>query len=300
VLVNQQASGSQWNLLLTTNFSAGMTGSVTVRNDGTTNYVVADGVRLLAVGSAVPPPPPPTVEVVALDPDAVDFGTNTARLAIVRSNDTNLFALTVNHTTGGSAASGVDYAPWPTSVTLAAGAVATNLTLVPIANSSVDGERTVTLTLQPSASYQLTALSNATVAIHDRPLDAWRGAQFTTNELADPAISGDAADPDGDRLANLMEYALGLPPKDPTAVNRPLGSITNGYFILTYTRAKAATDVSLVVEQSNDLVNWHSEAGYVQQISAVDEGAIQRITVQLTTPVAGAPLSYLRLLVTRL
>jgi hypothetical protein len=97
-----------------------------------------------------------------------------------------------------------------------------------------------------------------------------------------------------------MVYALGLPPKDPTPVNRPYGSITNGYFTLTYTRAKAATDVSLVVEQSNDLVNWYSGPGYLQQISSVDEGAIQRVTVQLTTPVAGAPVSYVRLRVTRL
>src|ERR1035441_7912208 len=112
--------------------------------------------------------------------------------------------------------------------------------------------------------------------------------------------SGDSADPDHDGLSNLMEYALGLPPKDSTAANRPYASIATGHLTLTYTRAKAAIDVSLVVEQSNDLVNWQSGLGYVQQVSCVDEGAIQRITVQLTSPVAGASGAFLRLRVTRL
>jgi hypothetical protein len=55
-----------------------------------------------------------------------------------------------------------------------------------------------------------------------------------------------------------------------------------------------------VIEQSNDLVHWQSGPGYIQQVSCVDEGPIQRITVQLTTPVAGAAVGYLRLRVTRL
>ncbi len=97
-----------------------------------------------------------------------------------------------------------------------------------------------------------------------------------------------------------MQDALGLPPKDATLMDRPYANITNGYFILTYTRAKSATDVSLVVQQSNDLASWYSGSGYLQEISCVDEDAIQRLTVQLTMAVAGAPVSYLRLRVTRL
>ena len=97
-----------------------------------------------------------------------------------------------------------------------------------------------------------------------------------------------------------MEYALGLPPKDPATTNHPYASLLGGHLTLTYTRAKAAVDVSLVIEQSNDLVHWQSGPGFIQQASWVDEGPIQRITVQLTTPVAGAAAGYLRLRVTRL
>ena len=300
VLVNQVNSSGGWYKLLATNFNAGNLSSLTIRNDGTTGYVIADAVRWVPLGAIAPPPPPPTVEIVASDAVACEFGVNTARFSFVRSGDTNLLPLTVTYAISGTATNGVDYATLPTSVTLMAGASATNLIVTPIPDNLPEGDRTVTLSLLPSANYALTTISNATVVIHDRPIDAWRLASFTTAELADSSISGDSADPDHDGLSNLMEYTLGLPPKDPTATNRPYASIATGYLTLTYTHAKAAIDVSLVVEQSNDLVHWQSGPGYVQQVSCVDEGAIQRITVQLTSPVAGASGAFLRLRVTRL
>jgi hypothetical protein len=301
VLVNQKVSSGGWFKLLTTNFNAGTSGSVIIRNDNTLagTYCIADGVRFLGIGGAALPPAPPMIEIVASDAGAGEFTTNTARFAIVRSGDTNP-TVTVNYSISGSATNGVDYVTLPASVTLAAGAMATNLIVTPIPDNLPEGDRTVTLTLSSSANYSLTTVSNATVVIHDRPIDAWRLATFTTAELADPSISGDLADPDHDGLSNLMEYALGLSPKDPTATNRPYASIISGHLTLTYTRSQAAVDVSLLVEQSNDLVNWQSGPGYIQPVSCVDEGPAQRITVQLTTPVAGASAGYLRLRVTRL
>jgi hypothetical protein len=302
VLVNQVNPSGGWYKLLTTNFNAGTASSVTIRNDGTLTgtYCIADGVRWVPVGAIAPPPPPPTVEIVASDAVACEFGANAARFSFVRSGDTNLLPLTVNYVISGTASNGVDYATLPSTVTLAAGAVVTNLIVTPIPDNLVEGDRTVTLTLQSSTAYSLTTLSNVTVVIHDRPIDAWRLATFTTAELADPSISGDLADPDHDNLSNLMEYALGLPPKDPTVTNWPYASVATGYLTLTYTRAKAATDVSLVVEQSNDLVTWHSGTNYVQQISVVDQGSTQLITVQTLAPVGSSAGDFVRLRATRL
>lgn len=234
-----------------------------------------------------------------MDPDAVDFGTNTAWLAVVRSHDTNLFALTVNFTVGGTAISGLDYSSLPASVTLAAGAVATNLTITPMTNNIVNGDRTVILSLQPSANYILTPLSNATAVIHDRPLDVWRAAKFTSGELADPAVSGDLADLDHDHLANLMEYALGLDPKAADA-NPLVPRIEADHLTLTYTQAKAATDVALVLERSSDLFSWQSAPSTFQELSCLDEGPVQRITVRLTATASSAPAAYVRLRVTKL
>jgi len=284
VPVNQQNSSGGWFKLLTTNFNAGIGSSVTISNLGTTGYVIADGVRWLPVGSIAPPQPPPAVDLVASDAVACEFGTNTARFGIVRSGDTNLLPLTLNYTVGGTAVGGVDYAALPGSITIPAGALATNIVVTPLGSSLATNQATVTLTLVPSSNFTSTSLSNATIVILDRPINMWRRANFTPAELADPSISGDLADPDHDGLSNLMEYALGLPPKDPTTVNRPYASITNGYLTLTYTCAKAATDVSLVVEQSNDLLTWQSGSNQLRQISLVEQGTTQLIADQLGCP----------------
>jgi hypothetical protein len=299
VLVNQKVVSGGWFKLLTTNFNAGTSGQVIIRNDNTLagTYCIADGIRFLAVGGTALLPPP-TVEIVASDAVAGEFNTNTARFAIVRSGDTNP-EVTVNYMVSGTATPGADYLALPASITLNAGMIATNIFVTPIADNLVEGDETVTLTLQASASYLRTSLSNATVIIQDRPVDAWRKANFTASELADPTISGDSVDADHDGLPNLVEYALGLNPKNADA--GPFWArIENSYFALTCTRLKTATDVLLVVERSSDLATWQSDAAYLEQIANVDEGDIQRITIRLTSPVSAQSKAFVRVRVARL
>lgn len=300
VLVNQRVSSGGWFKLMTTNFNVGQNHGVIIRNDGTAtnNYVVADGIRFLAIGGAVLPPPVPTIEIVASDAVANEFTTNQARFVIVRNGDTNP-AVTINYSVSGTATPGADYAALPGSITLKAGATATNIFITPVADTFVEGDETVTLLLQASINYSRTSLINATVVIQDRPVDAWRKANFTAGELLDPSISGDAADPDHDGLMNLVEYALGLNPK--SADGNPFSpSVSGGYFTLSYTRSKAATDVAVVVEQSGDLFSWQSGPAYLQQVNCVDAGAVQQITVGLVTPVNAQTKSFVRLKVSRL
>ena len=301
VFVNQRLSSGGWFKIMTTNFNVGTNGGVIIRNDGTAagSYVVADGVRFAPVGSAAPPPPPPVLELVASDAVANEFTSGAARFVIVRSGgETNLPALAVNYSFGGSAVAGADYGALSGSVTLASGAAATNIFITPIADSAVEGDETVTLTLQPSPNYTLNSLSNASAIIRDQPVDDWRKANFTAGELGNPAISGELANPDGDSLANLMEYALGLPPKSANG-NAFAPRIEAGYFTLTYTLNKAATDVVLVLEKSDTLGSWQNNPALFQEVSRADLGLVEEITVRLVVPV-GATASYVRLKATRL
>lgn len=300
VLVNQRNASGGWFKIMTTNFLAGTSGSVTIRNDNTLagQYCIADGARFMPIGAAAGPLPPPTVEVVASDAAAGEWQTNTGRFAIVRGNDTNLAPLTVSYSLSGSASSGLDHVVLSGSVTLAAGAVATNLFVTPIADSFVEGDETVTLTLETSPSYRLSSLSNATVVIKDRPVDEWRKANFTVSELTETLISGDLADPDHDGLANLMESALGSWPKSPE-MDPFSPRITDGFLTLTFTRSKTASDLNLTPEVSTDLNDWQSGPAYFEWLDRMDAGAREQLSVRLKSPTHVNAGAYIRLKVSR-
>ena len=51
-----------------------------------------------------------------------------------------------------------------------------------------------------------------------RTYEDWAEAHFTADELADPVISGEIADPDGDGLTNWQEFLAGTDPQDANSV----------------------------------------------------------------------------------
>lgn len=130
--------------------------------------------------------------------------------------------------------------------------------------------------------------------------DLWRLRSFSSDELADPAISGRSARPDADGVPNLMKYYLGLPGKTAAlATNLPTGSLVTVsnqlYLAVTYPHDKLVSDVDCVPEVSADLVNWFSGPTYTRQEAVVDLGTHERITVLDLSPVAGAAYHFMRL-----
>ena len=110
-------------------------------------------------------------------------------------------------------------------------------------------------------SHDNTRLANATytgVAIQPaNPGDAWRLQWFLTT--ANTGTAADAADPDNDGVANVWERVFGLNPNAADANPWPMGSVQGDSFVLTYRRSLAATDLSLQVQWSPDLVNWSAD-----------------------------------------
>ena len=150
-------------------------------------------------------------------------------------------------------------------------------------------------------SYSMTVIDLARPAT---PYSTWQSSHFTPAQLAVPAISGDLADPDGDGICNLLEYALNLDPLAANTSGLPVvtagtqGGITN--LTLTYTKVKAATDLTYVVEVSADLVTWNSGSGYTTDVAVVDQGGTQRVTTRDLMGVTPAtPRLFMRLRVTR-
>jgi hypothetical protein len=67
--------------------------------------------------------------------------------------------------------------------------------------------------------------------------------------------SGVGEDPDRDGLPNLIEFALGTNPLQPSA-GLPSMTRRNDSFTYSFTKAKAVAGVDFVVETSSDLRNW--------------------------------------------
>lgn len=158
-----------------------------------------------------------------------------------------------------------------------------------------------------STSSTLTITTNAgsiwyevNVARWMTSFDLWRMRYFNADELADPAISGAAARPDGDGVVNLLKYYLGLPGKTPAPADRlPTGALlpvsNQQYLAMTYSRDKLANDVDCIAEVSSNLVNWVSGPAWTQVGQIVDLGALEQITVRDLTPAGSAQQRFMRL-----
>jgi hypothetical protein len=298
ILINQQLNCTNWVKIASSNyFNIGTGGSVTITNGGANGYVIANAVRFMPLGNIAPnsATQTPVVQIVASDAVAGEFGSNPARFTIVCPNGTSTAPLAVNYSVGGTARPGVDYSTLTGSVTLASGASATNIYVIPLGGNLTTNQASVTVSLAPSTNYSLTTLSNATVNILDRPINDWLRANFTSAQLVDPTVSGDAADPAADGLPNLLKYALGLNPGVAEA-NPFVPAVTNGVFTVTYPVSISAPDVVLGFDWSTNLLNWVPGTGYFQPLSVTDQVTNQIITIG-TTPVA--PAGFIRFNATR-
>ncbi len=107
-----------------------------------------------------------------------------------------------------------------------------------------------------------------------RGFGSWQAEHFSPAELADESVSGPYADPDGDGLANLLEYALGGDPRSASPEIAPrtaLAEAEGGRFLVSgFTRPHPfPTDIDYRVETSDDLVTWLEEA---EEMSVLIDG----------------------------
>jgi|GEM_PF-1801136 len=102
---------------------------------------------------------------------------------------------------------------------------------------------------------------------------SWRAAKFSNAQLADPAISGEQADPDADGLANLLEYGAGLDPllnQNFLPVQVELSA--QGALSLSLREVPALSDLNYLFESTADLRYWitHNTVTETSRISLGD------------------------------
>ncbi len=132
--------------------------------------------------------------------------------------------------------------------------------------------------------------------------EAWRAIEFTAPELANLLISGENADPDHDGIANLIEFALGLPPKErntgilPRAALETFGS--DRFLTFTYVRPASGNRFVFTPQTSSDLVVWNGDPAQFTTVATTDlGGGLTEEKIRLNTPIPAGP-NFIRLQVT--
>ena len=161
--------------------------------------------------------------------------------------------------------------------------------------------------------------------------DSWLLENFSATSLVDVAVTGDIADPDGDGIANLLEYALGLDPNvrdasglptprldamtaqsasesagsgqvqlfsvDSCCIGTPVG-LDAGKHYMAFTverRGGIRTDIDYLIEVSNDLVTWRS--GTPDILVVINTGEL--LEAYSTTAIEDQPHQFMRLKIRR-
>jgi hypothetical protein len=140
-----------------------------------------------------------------------------AALTVTRIGDTSA-DLTVNLTFSGTAANGVDYQTIASSVVIPAGSASATVSIEPIDNSNLSGNKTATVALGSSAQYDILASASSvsvTVVDDEAPSGAVLFADdFDSGSSANWTIKfGAASGPEDYRAVFGFDYGLeGIPP----------------------------------------------------------------------------------------
>jgi hypothetical protein len=98
----------------------------------------------------------------------------------------------------------------------------------------------------------------ALTVVTPTPLALWKQAQFGTN-AGNESIAGDLANPDGDQLVNLLEYAFGGNPNSTISVPAPVSSVVGNRINLSFTRIVANSDVTITVQGADSVTGLWSD-----------------------------------------
>lgn len=248
-------------------------------------------------------------------PGVVELGAETvagiegasATLSVTRTGGSS-GVLSVGYSTVAGTAGSSDFTTTAGTLTWNDGDTAAKTILVPVsADGLAEAAESFTVNLgQPLRnSTQLGAVQRATVNVATA-FDSWRGAYFTPLELADSGVSGDLADPDGDGLSNLLEFALSLSPRSNSSSSGvPASAVQNvggtDYLTLTFKRRAPALDLTYTVQTNDGTLaapGWLSNA--VQVGTAVDHGdGTETVTFRDAAAVSSSTRRFMRVQITR-
>ncbi|MEI6862594.1 MAG: cadherin repeat domain-containing protein, partial [Verrucomicrobiota bacterium] len=188
---------------------------------------------------------------------------------------------------------GTTFQNWQITGGTGAGIFALNVTTgaLTVSNGALLAATTTaayTLTVSVGDGFTTSSPESLTIAV----------AQPFANWIATAGLSGPAADamadPDGDGVSNLLEYALGRSPNVAESAPPFTMAAEGGNMVYRFTRPRTATGLTYQFQSSTDLVTWT----HIATVPVVESTAALLDTLSLTLP-ANTPTYFLRLQVTQ-
>jgi hypothetical protein len=187
------------------------------------------------------------------------------------------------------------------------GAINTSLSVAPgmvyLNKLNFVGEDVLSITIDDEGNAgsggPLDATEDVEISVTGTLYDVWLIENFDATDLEDPQkenlVWGDKADPDNDRLLNLVESFMGLDPRLRDDARFPRIENAGAALRFVYRRSKNAPGVGGTAEWSIDAVGWSSD-GIVETITE-DLGDAE--VVEAPVPVGGEGAIFMRLRITR-
>ncbi|MCW1925976.1 choice-of-anchor D domain-containing protein [Luteolibacter arcticus] len=190
------------------------------------------------------------------------------------------------------------------------GAGATDFSVVSSSSGTTltpGGTQTLTITFTPTAQGTREAVLHITSNDSDepaytvelegygtQPITEWREQFFETTENTGDAA--DDADPDGDGVENLLEFATGADPTESGVIETPVTRPLAGMIDFTYTRNKlAAAEVQWTVEWTDTLEGGWSSNG-VSETVIEDDGTVETVVATLPAGPDGKRFVHLKVI----
>ena len=241
----------------------------------------------LAVASFTPPPTVGLSASGSLSETSDDRVTVTVELSAAQPTDMEI-GLAFS---GADPGSDFDLIGGPfEGVTIQANARTASFEIAARADDLPEGTEQLEIRIESGGGYQ-TDGSPVVIPIGDSPLGNWLVENFAAESGQD--IASPDADPDGDGIANLIEYAMGL---DPRTHDRDTGPILTSEatpegrdVVYRFPINPAATDVTWEVESSKDLLSW------LPHPAAPSSSPMDNPTMEARSSMAGEALRFFRL-----
>ncbi len=161
-----------------------------------------------------------------------------------------------------------------------------------------NGAHTLRMTVTDTAGQIGSIEIEVIVANGIAPLDGWKLAKFSEAERLNEAISGNEADPENDGFTNLMEYALGLEPKQHADPARLPGVIVESdYLALRYRRpVNGRPGLLYTVQVGGNLSTWTSGPSATTLVGITSNGdGTETVIVRDNVPISGEGQRFIRL-----